>query len=189
MTDEELEAVLAADRAEEKRHRGSSRPIRRDEYMSPEAEARYVVVGEDGLPNLRLVRERGQLVMVVPQGMVNPRSTALFRLGIFMFRARGVTYHEDAVLAASLTPGTRIRLVREPENEFDANAIALYATRGDAPVGYVNKQNAARIAKILDSGGELVAITLSGSPKGRDGDPVGVLVTTPALLAHLRRPA
>ena len=59
--------------------------------------------------------------------------------------------------------------------------------RGGACLGYVNKQNAARIAKRLDAGEDLVAITLSGSPRGQADDPVTVLITTPELLAHLRR--
>jgi hypothetical protein len=187
LTDAEFKVVLAAEHDEERRHGRASVSIHRSEYLSPADEARHVVVGDDGLPNLRLVRERGQLVLMVPHGMVNPRSTALYRLGIYTFRARGASYHEDAVAAASLTPGTALRLVREPENEFDPNAIALYAVQGSAPIGYVNRLNAARIAKVLDASTNLVAITVSGGPKGSVGDPVGVLVTTPVLLEHLRR--
>jgi len=161
--------------------------IRRSEYLSPEDEERFVTVDDRGLPNIRLQRERSQLVLKVPQGLVNFRSRKLSRLGIYTFRVRGVSYHHEAVKAASLSPGSKVRLVREPDNEFDPNAIAIHPNRGRSPIGYVNKQNAARLAKRLDAGEALVAITLSGSPAGADDQPVTVLVASPTSLAHLRR--
>ena len=56
------------------------------------------------MPNIRLVRKQGQLVMMVPKGMVNFRSGALPSMGIYTFRPRGVSHHAEAVMAASLTP-------------------------------------------------------------------------------------
>lgn len=115
-TDAELELVLAADRADDERHTRSGASIHRSEYLSAEDEARYLTV-HDGMPNIRLVRERGQLAMVVPQGMVNFRSRTLARMDIYTFRARGVSNYEEAITAASLSPGSKVRLVREPDNE------------------------------------------------------------------------
>lgn len=186
-TDAEFEAVLAVEREDERRYARRSTAIRREEYLSPDLEAKYVTLDEAGMPNLRLVRHRGQLVLSVPGGLVSFRSRTLPALGIYTFRVRGVSYHEQAIEAASLSPGAKLRLVREPENEFDPNAIAVHPNCGRGPLGYVNKQNAARIARRPDAGEDLVAITLSGSPRGSLGDPVTVLITTPGTLAHLRR--
>ena len=186
LTKAEFEVVLAADRAEDERHRPTSKGISRSEYLSPEEEARYVSF-DDGMPNIRLARERGQLVMVVPQGMINYRSRALHRADIFPFRVRGSGHYEDAVLAASLSPGSKVRLVREPNDEYDANAIAIYSGKGIGPLGYVNKQNAARLAKLLDADESFEAITLSGSPAGRDGDSLTVLVARADVIAHMLR--
>jgi len=185
LTKAEFEVVLAADRAEDERHAPTGASIHRSEYLSPEDEARYVTF-DNGMPNIRLVRKRGQLVMVVPKGMVNFRSRALPRMGIYTFRARGTSHYEEAVMAASLSPGTKVRLVREPTNEYDANAIAIYPGRGVGPLGYVNQQNAARLAKALDAGDLFAAITLSGSPAGRDGDPLTILVAHPDVISHMR---
>ena len=184
-SDAELELVVAADRADDERHARTGASIHRSEYLSSEDEARYLTV-DNGMPNIRLVRERGQLAMVVPQGMVNFRSRTLARMDIYAFRARGVTHYEDAITAASLSPGSKVRLVREPDNEYDPNAIAIYSGRGVGPLGYVNKQNAARLAKALDAGEAFAAITLSGSPAGRDGDPLTILAAHPDVIAHMR---
>jgi len=186
LTKAEFEVVLAADRTEDERHAPTSEGISRSEYLSPEEEARYVSF-DNGMPNIRIVRERGQLVMVVPEGIVNYSSRALHREDIYPFRVRGSGHYEDAVLAASLSPGSKIRLVREPDNEYDANAIAIYSGKGIGPLGYVNKQNAARLAKLIDAGESFEAITLSGSPAGRDGDSLTVLVARPDVIAHMLR--
>lgn len=183
----ELDALVAADRADDARRQRHSGVIQRSEYLSPEDEARYVTAGDDGKPNLRLVRKRGQLVLTVPEGMVSFRSRALPKLGIYAFRARGVSFHDEAVTTAGLSAGAKVRLVREPDNPHDPNAVALHAGDAAEPFGYVNTQNAARISRVLDVGGLLAAITLNGSTKGAAGDPVTVLVATPELLAHLRR--
>jgi hypothetical protein len=187
LTGAEFAAVLAADEAESLRYRRRSQPIQRGEYLTPEQEARHVAVDDRGLPNLRLVKARGQLVLTVPEGWVSFRSRTLHRHNVWTFRLRGVSHHDEAVAAATLTPGTKLRLVREPGNEHDPNAIAVFPAGGGQCLGYVNRQNAARIAKRLDAGDDLVAITLSGSSKGQAGEPVTVLITTIELLAHLRR--
>ncbi len=70
----------------------------------------------------------------------------------------------DSILAA-LEPGEAVTLVREPNNEHDANAVAVWV--GGSKVGYIpSKQNKALAAFIdqsqplrslaLDSGGEPV---------------------------------
>lgn len=50
----------------------------------------------------------------------------------------------------------------------------------------MNKLYAKRLAKRLDTGEELAVLSLRGSPEGKDGDPLVVLVTRPELLRHLQ---
>lgn len=165
-------------------------PIHRADYMPPEREAQRFALDAEGLPTGRLARRSGQLVILAdgePEEMVNPRSTRLYRLGIYSFRVRGVSYHEAAVRSGNFSPGSTVRLVREPTNVHDPNAIAVYAESGRRPAGYVNRQNAARIAKRLDAGEDLATVVLSGGRAGDDSTAPVILVASPASIAHLRR--
>lgn len=75
-----------------------------------------------------------------------------------------------------------MQAVREPANEHDANAAAIHAGRPAKNIGYVNKQRAAWVAKLLDAGQELDGIIFqskASSPR--------VLLTSPEMLAYLQR--
>lgn len=54
-------------------------------------------------------------------------------------------------------PGDPIELRREPKNEYDEHAIAVFDERG-IQLGYVRSERAAWLAPILDRGGELTAV-------------------------------
>ena len=47
-------------------------------------------------------------------------------------------------------PGEAVDLVPEPENEFDANAVAVYSCR-EVQIGYVSADRAPRIRALLGS--------------------------------------
>jgi hypothetical protein len=49
----------------------------------------------------------------------------------------GVSYREDALPDPSFDPGRRLALVREPENEHDPNAVAIWNETRTLQVGYV----------------------------------------------------
>ncbi|MEE2522512.1 HIRAN domain-containing protein [Pseudarthrobacter sp. J75] len=71
---------------------------------------------------------------------------------------------------------------REPDNEHDANAVAITAGRPATKIGYVNKQRAKWVAELLDGGQELDGLVIqskTSSPR--------ILLTTPEMLAYLRR--
>jgi hypothetical protein len=51
-------------------------------------------------------------------------------------------------LLGTLPKGLRLRLRREPDNEFDSNAIAVYY--GDQHLGYVPRTDNAALAQALD---------------------------------------
>ena len=63
----------------------------------------------------------------------------------------------------------------------------MHAWRGRAPVGYVNKQNAKRLAPLMDAGADLVAVSLRGSPPGVTGLVPHVLAAERGLIEHLLR--
>lgn len=68
-----------------------------------------------------------------------------------------------------LNAGDEVSLIREPHNEYDVNAIAIYTEGQDGPVqlGYVQ----APIAK------ELVGATLEKAVKGAEWDQVVITYT------------
>ena len=84
-------------------------------------------LNDQGMPTGFLEHRSDRLVLVpngLPSEMINPRSKQLHRLGIYSFGVRGVGYHEHAVRGGDFRPGRPVRLVREPDNEHDTNAIA-----------------------------------------------------------------
>ncbi|KAG2342905.1 hypothetical protein BDR05DRAFT_963717 [Suillus weaverae] len=64
----------------------------------------------------------------------------------------GVQYYKGLV-----GPGEEVRLVREPQNQYDRNAIEV-KNIGGSKVGHVPKQTAAKLSPLLDRG----AITVEG---------------------------
>jgi hypothetical protein len=49
----------------------------------------------------------------------------------------GVSYRPDALPDVSFDPGRRLALVREPENEHDPNAVAIWNEARTLQIGYV----------------------------------------------------
>jgi hypothetical protein len=49
----------------------------------------------------------------------------------------GVSFRTEAVEDASFDPGCRLALVREPENEHDPNAVAIWNEERTLQAGYV----------------------------------------------------
>ena len=177
----------------------------REEYMTPEQEALALEPGPDGLPDAWLERVRDRLLVrptpaataralaelprvVTPEGWVNPRSrTAASRAGLWSFVVRGTAHHESAARRGDFTPGAPVRLVREPDNPHDPNAIAVYADQARKPAGYVPRGYAKRLAKLIDAGADVVAVSTRGSKAGHDAVSPHVLAVEPALWEHLNR--
>lgn len=57
----------------------------------------------------------------------------------------------------NIKPGTELLLFREPENEFDKWAIAVYLTEEDK-IGYVSRYKNETIARLMDVGKKFIAI-------------------------------
>lgn len=159
----------------------------REEYLSPENEAVALEPGPSGLPDAWVERVRDRLLVVTPIGWINPRSrTAATRAGLWSFAVRGTSHHKGAA-RGDFTPGSLVRLVREPDNSHDPNAIAVYASEAHNLAGYVPRGYAKRLSKILDAEVDIVAVSVSGSGPGNDDVPPHVLAVERALWNHLNR--
>ncbi len=95
----------------------------------------------------------------------------------FHTKLAGVTFEGRQDVLARLEPGSPLRIERQPDNAFDANAIALFEPRGEQ-VGFFNRRLAAALAPAIDAGvaydAEVTDVT------GGEGDRtlgVNVLVT------------
>jgi hypothetical protein len=58
----------------------------------------------------------------------------------------GVSYRADVLGDASFDPGRRLALVREPENEHDANAVAIWNEERSLQIGYVPRDVAPELS-------------------------------------------
>ena len=103
----------------------------------------------------------------------------------FHTKLAGVTFEGRQDVIGRLAPGTPLRVVRQPDNPHDANAIALFEAHGDQ-VGYFNRRLAAALAPVIDAGVEYdVEITdVTGGEAGRSLG-VNVLVTRRADVTGL----
>lgn len=151
--------------------------------------------GVDGLAPLHLITYTdalGETVLRLCEDatglLIGPTDRRLAAAGIYVSQLRGEAYHEAACRAGSFEPGAQVNLVREPENEFDRNAVVVYDSTGAHLAAYVNKQKARTLAKLMDAGRPLKAISLRGAPAGKRCDQIAILAAHPDLVAHLRQP-
>ncbi|SDL76922.1 HIRAN domain-containing protein [Arthrobacter sp. ok362] len=152
-------------------------------YIPAEKAKAKLVAGPDGMPPLKLVSSNNGMDFALPDGqLVDYKTLSLRHFNIFAFRVVGMGYYDDVDKPFKFRNGQRVGIKREPDNEHDANAVAITVDRGATKVGYVNKQRAKWVSELLDSGGELEGIVLQTKSSPR------VLLTTPAMLAYLQRP-
>jgi hypothetical protein len=57
----------------------------------------------------------------------------------------GVSFRSEAASDSSFDPGRRLALVREPDNEHDPNAIAVWNEARTLQAGYVPRETAAEL--------------------------------------------
>lgn len=100
----------------------------------------------------------------------------------------GTGYENRGDTIATLERGAVLRLVREPHNRFDHNAVAVHAKSGS--IGYLSRDDAQNISVWLD-GGERVGAYLAsiggGPDHGRDEYRVWIYVLSVDRLSDLRR--
>jgi hypothetical protein len=155
--------------------------------MTPDQEITALVPDANGLLDAELRRVRDRLVVVTPHGWVNPKSRTVHKVGLHSFQLRGTAYHEAALKAGSFAPGTDVRLAREPDNPHDPNAIAVYSEHATRKAGYVPGSQAKRLARLLDSNVDIVAISTRGPGTGEEGTVPQILACERRVMEHLRR--
>ncbi|MGN6198839.1 HIRAN domain-containing protein [Humibacter sp.] len=130
---------------------------------------------------LRLVDDRTGL-------LIGPTDRRLPKLGLFVAQLRGESYRQADCRAGDFAPGSALRLAREPDNEHDPFAVAVFDATGRHKAGYFNKQKARVVSRVLSEGLELGAVSFRGTPAGRKCDAVGVIAAEPAVLAAILAP-
>ncbi|MEH1030007.1 HIRAN domain-containing protein [Micromonospora profundi] len=152
-------------------------------------------IGANGLPTLRLIPYRdtgGEHVLRLCEDdtglLVGPTDRRLPRAGVYISQLRGEAHHRAECRAGNFTSGEPVRLVREPENPYDRNAVAVYDATGKYMAAYVNKQKARTLAKLMDSGAEIQAISIRGTRSGIGCDQVAILAASPDVLRHVLSP-
>lgn len=63
------------------------------------------------------------------------------------FHIRGFQYWDGAFVLAELKPGDKLSLCPEPDNPYDAQAIAIYL--GDTKLGYVPREENETLATMF----------------------------------------
>lgn len=89
----------------------------------------------------------------------------------FFSKVVGVTFDGRAALVARLKPGEQLKLVRDPHNPHDENAIKVVRSDG-AQLGHVVAETAYELARTIDRGEEWAATVVEVT--GREHDNLGV---------------
>jgi hypothetical protein len=96
-------------------------------------------------------------------------------------KVAGASYRADALQDEAFAPGRRLALVREPENEHDPNAVAVYDADRRVQAGYVPAEVAPELA------GDEQAVSL-WEFRGEDGKRIGLRVLLAPADAWIQEP-
>ncbi|WP_166785721.1 MULTISPECIES: HIRAN domain-containing protein [Cryobacterium] len=152
---------------------------------------RLLVADAQGLPPLRVQEHGGVLWLVeVTSGkLVGIGDARLPALGIWSIWLRAVDSRTILAREGLLHSGAALRLVRQPRNAADSNAIAVHSVTGRL-VGYVSPRIAAGLAAVLDAGTSIDAVVVSFSSRSGSSQPglITLLAASPQTLSHLFEP-
>jgi len=93
----------------------------------------------------------------------------------------GASYRADALQEDGFAPGRRLALVREPENEHDPNAVAVWDAERRTQAGYIPAEVAPELR------GDEQAVSL-WEFRGEDGQRIGLRVLLAPLDAWIQEP-
>jgi hypothetical protein len=83
--------------------------------------------------------------------------------------AGAARHHREALESEAAAPGRPLMLRRDPDNQHDANAIAVHAADGGEQIGWVPREVAAELAGEIDAGRAWSAVVLREQrPSPRD---------------------
>lgn len=105
--------------------------------------------------------------------------------GLHQVAVAGAQHHRDALVSDAPAPGSPLALRRDPDNEHDANAIAVLAA--GRQVGWVPRELAAELAPQLDAGSPWSAVVLrERRPSPREPRTGLTMLVAPAPAIELR---
>jgi hypothetical protein len=93
----------------------------------------------------------------------------------------GASWRAEALQDDGFTPGRRLALVREPANEHDPNAVAVWDTERRLQAGYVPAEVAPEL------GGDEQAVSL-WEFRGEDGQRIGLRILLAPADAWIQEP-
>lgn len=155
------------------------RVIWREDYAPKDDEDRYLTRRVDGTPHLRLADAGDRFAIWSPVdggALINPKGPGIRRLGLYASQARGADHYRSAYRAADLRRGRWIDLVREPDNPHDPNAVAMCAPGSRVAFAYVQRGRAPAVAKRMDAGEQMAAVSMRGPGRGHDDESTFVLI-------------
>ena len=82
-------------------------------------------------------------------------------MGVYSISVVGESFDDRQRTISKCRAGAKAFLVREPENKYDENAIAVYTEVGifksRKQIGYIGRDNAEWMAEIIDGDGDIQA--------------------------------
>jgi len=100
---------------------------------------------------------------------------------ILVVKVAGASYRSDDLQDEAFAPGRRLALVREPENEYDPNAVAVWDAERRVQAGYVPAEIAPELR------GDEQAVSL-WEFRGEDGQRIGLRVLLAPADAWIQEP-
>ncbi len=103
--------------------------------------------------------------------------------------AGAAQFHAEALQSDAVAPGRPLTLERDPENEHDANAIAVHPGDGGEQVGFVPREVATELAADIDAGTPWSAVVLRdqrASPRDPRTGITMLLARAPSIELKLR---
>lgn len=84
----------------------------------------------------------------------------------FKTKLKGVSFDGRQDIVKSLAPETELTLKAEPDNQYDANAVAVFS--GEQQVGYIARETAEKIQKdVLAGKVKAIVKEVTGGDNGR----------------------
>ncbi len=101
--------------------------------------------------------------------------------------AGAAQHHAEALVGEEVAPGRALELRRDPGNEHDVNAIAVYPAGGREQVGWVPRDLAVELAPELDAGRPWAAVVLRDQRRSpRDARHGLTMLLAPGASVELR---
>ena len=105
--------------------------------------------------------------------------------GAFVFNVAGTSHRQDALQGPAFAPGEPVKLIPEPENPYDRNAIAVWDTNRRKHIGYVPADLAPTMGRIFRSREPFGATVFFEFLQGKRRMALSVLVAPAAFLQTL----